>query len=1557
MRHIWKLEPPLIALKFSDLSYNKITGSLSHGDFLNQPNLIDLYLGFNRIQSIDEGAFVGLKKLQVLEISSNNLKQIHSNAFIPIQNSIYELNLSHNNRLTSIPSLGLEQLISFKSFGNEQLRQLPIFKSAKSLALTYAYHCCDYLPTTIASSRVEGVHSGRGQQEAGDDLFLKTTYSDSSLVTQLINSILAKLGRLFTTDDNGDGLKNESSSSASHLREGEELFGKPKRRKSLETFEESIAHSDNFTELVIWPQVGLDLNHESEEPKNGGRRRKKRNQNIKNHHRLRRHFNHIYNHNHNHHHHHHNHHRTLERSSTTRLPEFDQDGSERVSSMSGPNYLIDDSLDSILLEVKQIRIAHKIWMPSGINGKIGQEINALFSGDISTRKKRHLESTSTMAASLLFEDPSPTSTLIENLNFSRETSNSGNVKCLPKPSAFFPCQDLFDTWWLRVGIWSVFLLAFTGNILVIVVLSLVKPSSATSALTSIMWLAHSKRHIDVPRFLVINLAVADLFMAIYLGLLAFVDLSTLGEFKLFAIKWQYSTGCKLAGFLGVLSSELSVFILAIITLERNYAITNAVHLNRRLSLQKAMFIMFIGYTFALTMAIMPLNGISDYKKFSICLPLDIDSNLSSQIYIITLIAINTFSFLLLLSCYLRMYCAIRGSQAWNTNDLRIAKRMSILVVTDFLCWMPIIIVAIATLFGYHVIGTNGIKILTIFILPLNSVANPFLYAITTKKFKRDLDTLIRRTRSSVNFMHFCHKGDDRLEDPKIFIGNYNEYQYNLMLNQKNQNKKNLLANEFNRHQYSKQKQKQHQQQQQQMMMIDRKNNQKKYLKQDRFNHKMTTRPFAHNTANQVTINKTSCSCQRHLQDEPNIQQQQQQNYRPGNTISGSSSSSSGSVIVQVNAHMKPKIVLDSVEADSFVNEEINDSVGNLRNNSSNNCTNSSLKLESENHLILNRDSNNNNNSKLLSTNSTFKEQNLDRFYDSSCLRHKSDRICDRRQTSNRPIGSSCHAIIACKSESQSLTRGGGATNEFNKQNRINTRYLNVSDNIQQDQARSASACGYSTISKKNTMDNHSHITTTKVTSTGGDVQYHSCASIKDTRVSGSYDTIQVKKGKEIRSKRSNEKLSQSINRLLFNPIAKAWSSIQISFSSSASHVAAIATGKQSSSRLDEVDQEEPSATGATTTTTTPKKESTNNSTTIEEMLLLSSPSSRPFASERRMSRSCDLVPQQNPTCLMSSSSSIAGGSSQSNYDDDQRILLATINRIAANRGSAKRLRVSGNQHYANIDYINNEENLYRHECLKDTVVNNIHSDRQCDTSHPRPRGTNHQRRLSRSSKQRFNRCRSWSPALLNKLEDCIHQIKHKIPGFNSNSATKDELDEHNLNYQEVHESSTHDSSHIYSGCCSNDIDDPLIEQNNSNEEQRFCESGCHDFDRRGDESDLNEAEDDDYDNDISEIDPTNNGDVFDERAIDEWSLRRKNVFKRRHAGRLSKFQHQSSTNSDTLSTRTGVTMVTNMSLSFDDVIATGSANCNQFNSTIQRLHSVDEASENQVTVERDNNNK
>jgi len=77
---------------------------------------------------------------------------------------------------------------------------------------------------------------------------------------------------------------------------------------------------------------------------------------------------------------------------------------------------------------------------------------------------------------------------------------------------------------------------------------------------------------------------------------------------------------------------------------------------------------------------------------------------------------NGITFLIIVSCYTKVYCSIRSSHAWNTNDSRIAKRMALLVFTDFFCWAPICFFSLTAAFGYELISLNDAKV--IFINPL-----------------------------------------------------------------------------------------------------------------------------------------------------------------------------------------------------------------------------------------------------------------------------------------------------------------------------------------------------------------------------------------------------------------------------------------------------------------------------------------------------------------------------------------------------------------------------------------------------------------------------------------------------------------------------------------------------------------------------------------------------------------------------------------------------------------------------------------------------------------------
>ncbi|XP_066036474.1 lutropin-choriogonadotropic hormone receptor isoform X4 [Chamaea fasciata] len=300
------------------------------------------------------------------------------------------------------------------------------------------------------------------------------------------------------------------------------------------------------------------------------------------------------------------------------------------------------------------------------------------------------------------------------------------LTCTPEPDAFNPCEDILGYSFLRVLIWFINILAIAGNFTVLLVL-----------LTS-----HYK--LTVPRFLMCNLSFADFCMGLYLLLIASVDAQTSGQYYNHAIDWQTGSGCSTAGFFTVFASELSVYTLTVITLERWHTITYAMQLDRKLRLRHAVPIMLGGWLFSIGIAMLPLFGVSSYMKVSICLPMDIETGLS-QAYILLILVLNVVAFIVICACYIKIYIAVQNPELVAANkDTKVAKRMAILIFTDFTCMAPISFFAISAAFKVPLITVTNSKILLVLFYPVNSCANPFLYAIFTKAFRRDFFLLMSK---------------------------------------------------------------------------------------------------------------------------------------------------------------------------------------------------------------------------------------------------------------------------------------------------------------------------------------------------------------------------------------------------------------------------------------------------------------------------------------------------------------------------------------------------------------------------------------------------------------------------------------------------------------------------------------------------------------------------------------------------------------------------------------------------------------------------------------------
>lgn len=305
----------------------------------------------------------------------------------------------------------------------------------------------------------------------------------------------------------------------------------------------------------------------------------------------------------------------------------------------------------------------------------------------------------------------------------------GDVICSPKRDAYNPCEDIMGAKWLTAVSLIVGTVALVANLVVVIVM-----------LTS-------DRRLNVHRFLMSNLAFADFCLGLYIFILVCVSLDTSGEYYNHVKAWQYGAGCKITGFLAVFSTELSVYTLTVITMERFFAIVYAMEVNYRLSLRKAVKIMISGWLFAFLMAIIPLAGVNSYQSVAICLPFNSDAK-SALAYVGIALVLNLGAFLVIGGLYTKMFQVVVGPGPVDggpqRNDAKVAKRMALLVFTDFVCWTPIAFFGLVAALGKPLIGVEESKFLLVFFFPLNSLCNPFLYAFFTKAFKREFFSLLSR---------------------------------------------------------------------------------------------------------------------------------------------------------------------------------------------------------------------------------------------------------------------------------------------------------------------------------------------------------------------------------------------------------------------------------------------------------------------------------------------------------------------------------------------------------------------------------------------------------------------------------------------------------------------------------------------------------------------------------------------------------------------------------------------------------------------------------------------
>ncbi|CAD5123495.1 DgyrCDS11838 [Dimorphilus gyrociliatus] len=308
--------------------------------------------------------------------------------------------------------------------------------------------------------------------------------------------------------------------------------------------------------------------------------------------------------------------------------------------------------------------------------------------------------------------------------------------CKPAADAISSCNDLMRENYLRAFLWIFGLSACLGNAFVFI------------------W--RFKDMMKTPNSMIItNLAIFDFLMGIYMLIIASVDIYLKGKYIEYDSIWRNHWLCKTSGFLATLSSEGSVCTLALMTLDRVINIVNPLS-TKKLTTKSTIVTLFGVWLFVFIISILPLFpidyfGSNFYGRSGVCvsLPLTADRPAGWQYSAAIFLGFNFVCFVIIAAGYFYMYRIINSSSSslgssQRRNQIAVARKIMLIILTDFVCWLPIIIIGFVAVTGTEISG-DVYAFVIVFVLPINSALNPLLYTISSIRAPKKK---MRKTKNS-----------------------------------------------------------------------------------------------------------------------------------------------------------------------------------------------------------------------------------------------------------------------------------------------------------------------------------------------------------------------------------------------------------------------------------------------------------------------------------------------------------------------------------------------------------------------------------------------------------------------------------------------------------------------------------------------------------------------------------------------------------------------------------------------------------------------------------------
>lgn len=290
--------------------------------------------------------------------------------------------------------------------------------------------------------------------------------------------------------------------------------------------------------------------------------------------------------------------------------------------------------------------------------------------------------------------------------------------------AFKPCEYLLGSWMIRLTVWFIFLVALFFNLLVIL---------TTFAFCSS--LPSSKLFIGL-------ISVSNLLMGTYTGILTFLDAVSWGKFAEFGIWWEIGSGCKIAGFLAVFSSESAIFLLMLAAVERSLSAKDIMKNGKSNHLKQFRIAALFAFLGAAVAGCFPLFHRGEYSASPLCLPFPTGETPSLG-FTVTLVLVNSLAFLLMAIIYTKLYCNLEKEDLSENSNSSMIKHVAWLIFTNCIFFCPVAFFSFAPLVTAISISPEIMKSVTLIFFPLPACLNPVLYIFFNPKFKEDWKLLKR----------------------------------------------------------------------------------------------------------------------------------------------------------------------------------------------------------------------------------------------------------------------------------------------------------------------------------------------------------------------------------------------------------------------------------------------------------------------------------------------------------------------------------------------------------------------------------------------------------------------------------------------------------------------------------------------------------------------------------------------------------------------------------------------------------------------------------------------